>query len=89
VLSDLLPRLEPVGGEASHRKHQVLPDQRIVEAAWEYECVIVTANGRDFLEKVERFLGTTKKKEALRGIVWVISSPFGYDGAVTAQAACR
>jgi uncharacterized protein DUF5615 len=38
-------------------------DQKIVEAAWEYECVIVTANGRDFLERIKRFLGTTKKKD--------------------------
>ncbi len=48
-------------------------DQRIVEAAWEHRCIIVTANGQHFLEQVGRFLRTTKKKDCheLWGLVVV------------------
>jgi len=46
-------------------------DQEIVRAAWERECIIVTANGDDFISAIHEFQKKTKEKECheLNGLV--------------------
>ena len=38
-------------------------DRKIVEEACYRKCIIVTANGDDFLREIERFLKQTKMKD--------------------------
>lgn len=39
------------------------PDAEVVAAAWELECILVTANGPDFEKEIERFLQKTQQND--------------------------
>jgi hypothetical protein len=51
-------------------------DAEVVAAAWEMECIIVTANGPDFEKEIQRFLQKTQQNDChdLFGLV-VIPNP--------------
>ncbi len=69
-MTDLLPRVLSL---ADVGLPEDASDHRIVLAAWEHRCIIVTANGHHFLEQVGRFLRSTKKDDCheLWGLVVV------------------
>src|SRR5579863_1486161 len=38
-------------------------DAEVVNAAWDLECIIVTANGQDFEREIDQFLQRTREKD--------------------------
>ena len=53
-------------------------DRQIVEQASRDECIIVTANGKDFRKEIDKFLRQTKRKDC-HDLYGLVILPSGYE----------
>jgi hypothetical protein len=53
-------------------------DRQVVEQARRDECIIVTANGKDFRREIDRFLRETKRKDC-HDLFGLVILPSGYE----------